>query len=297
MIVERASKLSDYNLLTPQLVKDPSLVFSNQKSSFIKETYGDIDQLSEESSKQFFGDTPLTGWAILPEKRRKADALIFTHEGMQEKSQPFAIVRVNQKCSNLPQQFNQSSYQESCWQYNFSTFQVPPDTKKITAWAFDTEIGKVHLIKSISLLPSSTSTNLTDFGKIKLSADQPVGNLDIVNHSLAKKQTIIKNSSVTLSGWAKLPQENRLPDKVLITVGNDNTIVAVTSVNGDRPDVVSAFKNPALAKSGWTTRVFSQNLQQQSMILKAWAYDAKNKVVYQIPGIFELKLQGDDVFE
>ncbi len=293
-ILAKASQFNQYDLLTPKLVNDQIFTIEDKQDLVTNKIYGNIDNLSQPLLLKPFEDITLTGWAILPEQKRKADAVILTYEGIQENSQPFTIVRVNQERPDVAEEFNQSNYQASGWQYDLSSFQIPAGTKQITAWAFDTEKAKAYKIKSLSLQLSShkklSSFKITDIGKIQLLSQQPVGNIDVINGSTKTQQAVAKDSQIIVAGWATLPQQDRIPDKVFITIGNTNNIVAATSINVERPDVAAAFKNSILTQSGWKANFSSSLLKEDSIELKAWVYDQKNKVLYPIPNTFDLQL-------
>ena len=86
----------------------------------------------------------------------------------------------------------------------------------------------------------------------------------------------------TARGWAILPEEGRPADRVILTYGKNNCVVAVALVNLERSDVVRALKNPAYKYSGWSITFNLSNLPAGKVVLKAWAYNSARKEAEQL---------------
>lgn len=121
---------------------------------------------------------------------------------------------------------------------------------------------------------------VNNVGEIKFKAaskNSPVGYFDVINGSSASKIEVSKATPLTAAGWAVLVDEARLPDSIIITHGDNNSLVAVAPVNVERPDVVKLLKNPAYKNSGWSATFKSSTLPDDPVVLKAWAYNAARK--------------------
>ncbi|MEM5838742.1 hypothetical protein AAHH59_10585, partial [Pediococcus acidilactici] len=81
----------------------------------------------------------------------------------------------------------------------------------------------------------------------------------------------------TARGWAILPEEGRPADRVILTYGKNNCVVAVAPVNLERADVARALKNPAYKYSGWSITLNPSGLPVGKVVLKAWAYNSTRK--------------------
>lgn len=128
--------------------------------------------------------------------------------------------------------------------------------------------------------PQTTSTqpNIKETTFKAPSGNVPNGYFDTVNSSIAGTKTqVTKGTPITVKGWAFLVDENRIPDSVIITYGDSNSLVAVTPVNLDRVDVAKFLKNNAFNNSGWSTTFNSSILPTGTVVLKAWAYNAARK--------------------
>lgn len=99
-----------------------------------------------------------------------------------------------------------------------------------------------------------------------------------------------KAAPLTTKGWAFLADEGRLPDSVLITYGNDNSLVAVAPINLERSDVAKFLKNPAYKNSGWNVTFNSSALPAGKVVLKAWAYNSARKEATQLNPPHEVTL-------
>lgn len=84
-------------------------------------------------------------------------------------------------------------------------------------------------------------------------------------------------SNFNISGWAILATEGKPADRVIITYGDTNSVIAVVPVNSPRPDVTKELKNPAYNNSGWSTTLNASILPSDQVILKGWAYNSASK--------------------
>ncbi|WP_250125049.1 glycosyltransferase family 2 protein [Chroococcidiopsis sp. CCMEE 29] len=170
-------------------------------------------------------------------------------------------------------------------------------SKLRTAWS--------QLKQEISLTESSPSTysdslaypQITDsparaaipkvnnLRKIKIKAGSKgsfSGFFDGINGYSATKIKVPKVTPVTISGWAILANEGRPADKVIITYGENNSLVAVAPVNLERSDVAEAFSNPAYKNCGWSITLNPFTFPAGKVELKAWAYNAARKEATQL---------------
>lgn len=134
-------------------------------------------------------------------------------------------------------------------------------------------IPGVNSITEVSFKPASKNTP---------------GFFDSVNGSTAPTIQVGKAAPIIASGWAVLADKGRIPDRIIITSGDNNSLVAVVPITVERADVAKAFKNPAYQKSGWLASFNSSNLPTDSVVLKAWAYDSASKEATQLNKTFEV---------
>lgn len=114
------------------------------------------------------------------------------------------------------------------------------------------------------------------------------GFFDSINGSNTSRIEVQKATPVTATGWAVLTNEGKTPDSVIITSGNNNSVVAVAPVNLNRPDIVKALKNPDYKNSGWRATFDPSTLPAEPVVLRAWAYNAATKEATPLAKSFEV---------
>lgn len=159
-----------------------------------------------------------------------------------------------------------------------------------------------RLKQSIGLIDNSTLTSLSSAQTTELPKDvdfSEVTHIEQINFKALNKNllsgcfdkindsstTIIKVSKITqitASGWAIIADESRAADRVIITYGNNNLLVADAPVNLSRPDVAKSFDNPAYSHCGWSVTFDSSTLPTGEIFFKAWAYNAKRQEAIQL---------------
>jgi len=138
---------------------------------------------------------------------------------------------------------------------------------------------------------SVTIPGVKDVGEIDFktpSKNSPNGFFDAINDSSAPKIEISKATPITVRGWAFIPDKGRPADRVIITSGNNNSVLAVAPVNMERPDVVKVLKNPAYRNSGWKITLNPNILPADQVVLKAWAYNSTAKEAIQLTPTHEV---------
>ena len=117
-----------------------------------------------------------------------------------------------------------------------------------------------------------------------------IGHFDTINGSSAPRIEVPKVTLLTATGLAIAPEAGKLPDSIIITHGDNNSLVAVAPVNVERPDVEKALKNPAYKNSGWSATFDASTLPNEEVVLKAWAYNSTTKEATQLNATYEVVL-------
>ncbi len=120
-------------------------------------------------------------------------------------------------------------------------------------------------------------TNIREINFKAPDKDTLTGCFDGINGSNTTTITLPESKPLSASGWAIITEEGRPADRVLITYGKHNSLVAIATVNLERPDVVKAFNNPTYKNCGWTVIFNASNLPAGKVVFKAWAYNATRK--------------------
>lgn len=126
----------------------------------------------------------------------------------------------------------------------------------------------------------------------KPPANYSLGFFDAVNNSTAQRVEVQKDTPIVVSGWAFLADKNEPPDSVIITYGDNNTLLAVAPANLARPDVVKALNKSDYSNTGWSATIDATNLPTGAVVLKAWAYNADTKEATQISNTHEVVISG-----
>lgn len=150
--------------------------------------------------------------------------------------------------------------------------------------------------------PAATSTvSLSDLGvqdisEIKFSPiaegiEPANGYFDGVNNQLALEHTVARTEPLTLYGWAVISTTNKPASQVIVTQGEQNSVVAIAPVDVNRADVATATNNANYANSGWSATVSPTALPSDKATLKAWAYDSSTKEALQLAGVHTINFQ------
>lgn len=108
------------------------------------------------------------------------------------------------------------------------------------------------------------------------------GYFDGVNNQLTPEHTIPKTDILALNGWAILPTTNKPANQVIVTQGDQNAVIAIAPVSGERADVAKVTNNPDYTNSGWTVTLDPSTLPTDKAVLKAWAYNSDTKEAFQL---------------
>jgi hypothetical protein len=129
--------------------------------------------------------------------------------------------------------------------------------------------------------------NITEV-KFNTTNNSSNGVFDTINGSTTPTTQVSRETPITATGWAVIPDEKRIADRVIITYGDNNSLVAVVPVNLKRPDVEKALNNPAYSNSGWNATFDSSALPTDKVVLKAWAYNSASQEATQLSSTREI---------
>jgi hypothetical protein len=140
---------------------------------------------------------------------------------------------------------------------------------------------------------SASIPGVSDIKEIKFTPNTegvPAGFFNGASGSTEPKADVSKSQPFTVEGWAILAAEGKVADRVIITAGDNNTVVAVAPINIERPDVVQVLKNPAYKNSGWSAAINPATLPSGKVVLQAWAYNSASKDAIQLNNAFEANI-------
>lgn len=140
---------------------------------------------------------------------------------------------------------------------------------------------------------SANIPGVSDIKDVKLTPNSkgvPAGFFNGASGSTQPKQDVAKSQPFTVQGWAIIATQGKVADRVIITAGDNNTVVAVVPTNIERLDVVQALKSPAYKNSGWVATINPVTLPSGKVVLKAWAYNSASKDAIQLNNSFEANI-------
>lgn len=101
--------------------------------------YGRFNDLEQISAGQYIA----SGWAVLPQRERSADAVLLTYRNGEGKPTVFAVAAVRGIRQDIADRLGSTAYLKSGWSTTFSSKNLPEGKLKIQAWAFDTARRKM----------------------------------------------------------------------------------------------------------------------------------------------------------
>lgn len=148
-----ANALNHFELLELPLATSSTLqdIHKNRESS--STGYGVFDTLNKKGETLY----KTSGWAILPEKGKAADAVILTYENGKGDDTVFKVIEVKRRSDNLVKDFKNLAYSYSGWRQTFSSARLPVGSHKINAWAFDTTTGKAFKLTGTHVIQNNST--------------------------------------------------------------------------------------------------------------------------------------------
>ena len=105
----------------------------------------------EEISRNPEGELAASGWAILPDGHRTADAVLLTYDDPEGDPIIFALAEVKSKRADTSQRLNDKAYLRCGWKKSWKAGQIPASSHLIRAWRFDAENCRAFQIGAASL--------------------------------------------------------------------------------------------------------------------------------------------------
>lgn len=107
----------------------------------------------EEIHGSFDGHFSGSGWAILPDGHRVADAVLLTYDDDQGEPVIFALAEVGYQRPEVSQRLNDKTYLRCGWKKSWKAGQIPEASSWIRAWTFDAENCRAFEIGAASMDP------------------------------------------------------------------------------------------------------------------------------------------------
>ena len=113
-----------------------------------------------------------------------------------------------------------------------------------------------------------------------------------------EKLEFIGANNLLATGWAIFTDTNLPVDAIVLSYDNwqgEPIVSAVADMTMSRPNLVKEFKSQKYFKSGWQKVLSTHRFPQGNIYVKAWALDTNTTKFYQIPGIYIVNKNGENI--
>ena len=93
------------------------------------------------------------GWAVLPEAREPAHAVLLTHRNGPRGASVFAIAATARVPDDMIRALPPRALDRTRWYHVFTAADIPPSATNVDAWAFDAEAGKAFKLVGAHTVP------------------------------------------------------------------------------------------------------------------------------------------------
>lgn len=235
------------------------------------------------------------GWAILPGIRESLKIVLLSYGS----NRVFLTTAVsNLDSPDVARALNSSQYRKVRWSAIIPSLSLPVGEIVVEAWVYNPsskEFVKLNGAPKVKATGSTASpaipgvNNIAEISFRPFNQNSPNGFFDGVNDSGAKIIIARRGTLLTAIGWAVLNSGSRA-DRVIITHGDNNSLLAVVPVNLKRPDIAKFLRNPIFETSGWRATFSSSSFSDRQTVLKAWVYDDVHKEAFQLNNAYQVVL-------
>ena len=99
------------------------------------------------------GACEITGWAVLPKRRRVADCVVVAHNSEGQEPIIFGVTDQVSDRPDVAQAFARPGLLRCGWTVHFQRPVVPHGEQRISAWALDTKTGTFYELNNTKILP------------------------------------------------------------------------------------------------------------------------------------------------
>ncbi len=215
----------------------------------------------------------LSGWARLPSQVQQPSRVFFSYG---DEKYFLTSTEVNLDSPDVVQALGSQRYRQVGWLTPLSTWTLPPGEITIKAWVYDPKYQQLVKLENdveVRVFPQKT-TFVTQsqqvYGYINLST--------ISETSL----TLSQRDTLSLDGWARLPDAVTQPKQVMFSYGNQKSFFAGADVNLRSPDVAKTFNSQKYNQARWKVILPIYSLPLGQTVIKAWVYHPKKQQFIQL---------------
>ena len=281
-LIELANALNHLGYLRPSLMDGKGLEEIAMSIPNARST-GAFEDLAKTPDGRFIA----SGWAVLPEGREPAHAVLLTYRDGTRGSSVFAIASMQGLPDGLLRALRQSAYDRTRWHLTFAHMDMPTtDATHVDAWAFDTESGKAFKLRGSHVVPPLRLPKLSLAGSTLFSVDE-------INNQVSPPQNFVieakHGDGFYIAGWAVDEQAQGEAGGVFVDV--DKQLVIPARYGLDRPDVAAHFGNERYRSSGFSVFFAASALEKgrHTLSLKVIAADRRGYYDTGYRAILEIK--------
>lgn len=146
-LTQRANELNSLGYLQPALATSDRI--SNiSGQNLLGINYGNFDGLSRDDD----GNYLVWGWSVLPKYNQPAHAVVLAYQTQDNVEHAFALAKPEQKRPDVVETLGERKYSQSGWSKSFNSDLIPRDAVAISAWAFDSNIGRAYKLNLVQQL-------------------------------------------------------------------------------------------------------------------------------------------------
>ena len=153
--------------------------------------------------------------------------------------------------------YNNSAWQPSGWGFTISAASLTVGSHTVSAVAMDS----IGLTSNVGSAAITVRTN-----PVSGYLDKAVGN------ATQTASTVYQSDALAVSGWAADSYDNGPAKSVQVLI--DGAVAGNATLGGSRPDVASAYNNPAWKLSGWSYSMSASSLSVGSHVVTVVAADS-----------------------
>lgn len=144
LLRQRANDIDKLGFLQPNIALSANLQDMSRQDLSIQE-YGSFDNLSRDDNENYTA----SGWSVLPKYDRPAHAVILAYQTKDNIDRAFALVKPEKKRKDLVEALNKRQYLQSGWSKSFAPDLIPTDAVAISAWSYDSTIGRAYKLNLV----------------------------------------------------------------------------------------------------------------------------------------------------
>ncbi|MBI3760069.1 MAG: hypothetical protein HY269_10020 [Deltaproteobacteria bacterium] len=250
---QSANAMDEFGYLRPGLLRSPDIRAIAGSAGGPSGQHGSFESLTRIDQRFYRA----AGWAVLPDRTEAAHAVLLTYSRADGAEVLLSLADQGIERLDIARQTGESKYVRSGWE---QWLEIPEGADRVKAWAYDALSGHAFTLA----------------GDQHASA-APVESIQYKLDNGGTFDSLIPGESYTANGWAMLWEHPKRADRVLLTCGGGNELIATAAPSTPRPDVMVAFHDLRLGGSGWTVTFSASRVPAEGCQLKAWAWDRHDR--------------------